>query len=114
VNGFAILRPIIADASPENLKKATDFAKTILVYPPANAANPPKNKSVDLYGKIMEGTPVLDETIFSEINEIIREEVVEEQGMQSMIFDPCGNRSEQGDYLAVMKRNLENLKIEFR
>jgi hypothetical protein len=79
MNGFAVLRPIIADASPENLKKAADFAKTIKIYPLAKASNPPKNKSVDLYGKIMEGTPVLDETIFREINEIIQEEVVEEQ-----------------------------------
>jgi hypothetical protein len=83
-NGFAILRPIIADSSPENLKKAADFAKTIKVYPLASAANPPKNKSVDLYGKMMEGTPVLDETIFSEINEIIQEEVVEEQNKTMM------------------------------
>jgi hypothetical protein len=83
-NGFAILRPIIADSSPENLKKAADFAKTIKVYPLALADNPPKNKSVDLYGKIMEGTPVLDETIFSEIHEIIQEEIVEKQTMAMM------------------------------
>lgn len=83
-NGFAILRPIIADSSPENLKKAADFAKTIKVYPLALADNPPKTKSVDLYGKIMEGTPVLDETIFSEIHEIIQEEIVEEQNKAMM------------------------------
>lgn len=83
-NGFAILRPIIAGSSPENLKKAADFAKTIKVYPLALADNPPKNKSIDLYGKIMEGTPVLDETIFSEIHEIIQEEIVEGQNMAMM------------------------------
>ncbi len=83
-NGFAVLRPIIADASPENLKKAADFAKTIKIYPLSQAENPPKNKSVDLYGKIMEGTPVLDETIFSEINAIIQEEVVDEQNKSMM------------------------------
>ena len=32
-NGFAILHPIIADASSENMKKAADFAKRIKVYP---------------------------------------------------------------------------------
>jgi len=31
MNGFTVLRPIIADASPENLKKAADFAKTIKI-----------------------------------------------------------------------------------
>ena len=84
MNGFAVLRPIIADASPENLKKVVEFAKTIKIYPLADAASPPKNKSIDIYGKIMEGTPVLDETIFSEINEIIQDEVIEEQNIAMM------------------------------
>jgi hypothetical protein len=83
-NGFAVLRPIIADASPENLKKAADFAKTIKIYPLAQADNPPKNESIDLYGKIMEGTPVLDETIYSELNDIIQEETVDEQNKSMM------------------------------
>jgi len=83
-NGFAILRAIIPDASPENIKKAAEFAKKIKVYPLAKANKPPKNKYVDIYGKIMEGTPVLDETIYAELNEIIQEEVVEEQNLAMM------------------------------
>jgi len=86
-NGFAILRPIIPDGSPENLAKAAAFAQTVRIYPLSQAHNPPENKSVDLYGKVMEGTPVLDETIFSEINEIIQEEIVDEQnrGMMGLL-----------------------------
>lgn len=84
VNGFGILRPIMADNNPENLKKATAFAKMIKIYPLAQADNPPMNNYVDIYGKVMEGTPVLDETIFSELNEIIQEEVVEEQNKVMM------------------------------
>ena len=84
VNGFAILRPIIPDASPENLTKAAEFAKGIKVYPLSQASNPPKNKSVDIYGKLMEGTPVLDATIFSELHELIQEEVIEEQNQAMM------------------------------
>jgi len=84
MNGFAILRPIIPDSSPESLKKATAFAKTIRIYPLAQADNPPKTNSVDIYGKLMEGTPMLDETIFSELNDIIQEEVVEEQNKVMM------------------------------
>jgi hypothetical protein len=83
-NGFAILRAIIPDASPENIEKAAAFAKKIKVYPLAQADNPPKNKYVDIYGKIMEGTPVLDETIYAELNEIIQEEVVEPQNLAMM------------------------------
>jgi hypothetical protein len=45
-NGFAILRAIIPDASPENVKKAAAFAKKIKVYPLAKANKPPKNRYV--------------------------------------------------------------------
>jgi hypothetical protein len=83
-NGFAILRAIIPDASPENVKKAAEFAKKIKVYPLAKANNPPKNKYIDIYGKIMEGTPVLDETIYTELHEIIQEEVVDKQNLAMM------------------------------
>jgi hypothetical protein len=76
-NGFAILRAIIADSSPENVAKATAFAKKIKVYPLAKAGKPPKNNYVDIYDKNMEGTPVLDAGIYSELNEIIQEEVVD-------------------------------------
>ena len=83
-NGFAVLRAIIPDASTENLKKATAFAKKIKIYPLAKAKKPPRNRYIDIYGKIMEGTPVLDETIYTELNEIIQEEIVEEQNLAMM------------------------------
>jgi hypothetical protein len=83
-NGFAILRAIIPDASQENIDKAAAFAKKIKVYPLAKANKPPRNKYIDVYGKNMEGTPVLDETIYAELNEIIQEEVVEEQNLAMM------------------------------
>lgn len=31
-------------------------------------------------------------------------------GIQSVVFDPCGNRPQQGDYLAVMRANIEQLQ----
>src|SRR5210317_2327486 len=83
-NGFAILRAIIPDASQENIDKAAEFAKRIKVYPLAQAANPPDNNYIDIYGQVMEGTPVLDETIYAELDEIIQEEVVEEQNLAMM------------------------------
>jgi hypothetical protein len=83
-NGFGILRAIIPDASAENVKKAAEFAKKIKIYPLSKADNPPKNRYVDIYGKIMEGTPVLDETIYAELHGIIQEEVVEEQNLAMM------------------------------
>jgi hypothetical protein len=83
-NGFAILRPIIGKATPENLKKAVAFAKNIKVYPLAQASKPPKTKAVDILGPVMEGTPVLDGTIYAELNEIIQEEVVEPHNITMM------------------------------
>ena len=33
-----------------------------------------------------------------------------ELGVQSTVIDPCGNRPEDGDYLEVMRHNVENLR----
>jgi hypothetical protein len=83
-HGFAILRPIIADSSPENVAKAAAFAKKIKIYPLARADNPPTNRYVDIYDKLVEQTPALDKTIYAELHEIIQEEVVEEQNKAMM------------------------------
>jgi hypothetical protein len=83
-HGFAILRPIIADASPGNLAKAAEFAKRIKVYPLAQADSPPVNKYVDIYDKNVEMTPVLDGGVYAEMHEILQEEVVEEQNLAMM------------------------------
>ena len=83
-HGFAILRAIIPDASPENVAKAVGFAKKIRVYPLADADKPPQNKYVDIYGKLNEMTPVLDGGIFAEIHKILQEEIVEEQNKAMM------------------------------
>jgi zinc transport system substrate-binding protein len=34
--------------------------------------------------------------------------------MDSLVFDPCGNTPAQGDYLSVMRQNVENLKPAFQ
>lgn len=36
-----------------------------------------------------------------------------EEGMESQVFDPCGNRPEEGDFLSVMKQNVKNLKVMY-
>ena len=36
-----------------------------------------------------------------------------DHGLDSVVFEPCGNRPEEGDYLSVMKRNVEQLKVAF-
>jgi zinc transport system substrate-binding protein len=34
-------------------------------------------------------------------------------GMQSVVFDPCGNTPEKGDFISMMLQNVENLKAAF-
>ena len=35
-------------------------------------------------------------------------------GIDSLAFDPCGNTPAQGDFLSVMRQNVENLKPAFK
>ncbi len=37
------------------------------------------------------------------------EATLKSMGVESIVFDPCGNRSVNGDFLEVMRRNVENL-----
>lgn len=34
-------------------------------------------------------------------------------GIQSLVFDPCGNVPEEGDFLSVMQQNVRNLEAAF-
>ena len=83
-NGIVILRPIIADDSPENLAKAAAFAKKIKVYPLSEAAHPKPNRYVDVYGKIIEATPDIDASTYKKLDEMIQEENIEAQNLAMM------------------------------
>ena len=39
---------------------------------------------------------------------------LEAMGMQSLVFDPCGNVPEKDDFLSVMWQNVKNLKLAFQ
>jgi len=36
---------------------------------------------------------------------------LEKMGIRSIVFSPCGNRPDQGDFMTVMKKNVENLDL---
>jgi zinc transport system substrate-binding protein len=40
-------------------------------------------------------------------------EIVAVKGVNSIVFDSCGNVPEEGDFLSVMRKNIENLKLAF-
>jgi hypothetical protein len=83
-NGYTTLRPIIADASDENLKKAAAFVKTIKVYPYAQADNPPKTRYIDIYDKDIDGITEFDATFYERLNMMIQEEPIEMKDMAMM------------------------------
>ena len=83
-NGYTLMRPVIAGATDENLKKAEAFVKQIKVYPLAKAGNPPATKFVDLYDKDIDGIAHFDASYFNKLNSIIQEEVIEEKDLAMM------------------------------
>ncbi len=42
------------------------------------------------------------------------DEKLKSLGIRSIVFNPCGNLPENGDYLSVMTHNVENLKTVFQ
>jgi zinc transport system substrate-binding protein len=34
-------------------------------------------------------------------------------GVDSLVFDPCGNMPDQGDFMTVMRRNVEDFRRAF-
>ena len=41
-------------------------------------------------------------------------DVLEAMGIQSVVFDPCGNVPSEGDFLSVMQHNVTNIETVFR
>lgn len=41
-------------------------------------------------------------------------ETLEAMGVKSIVFRPCANQPQTGDYLTVMNQNVENLKRVYR
>jgi len=37
-------------------------------------------------------------------------ELLETMGLDSVVFDPCGNAPSEGDWLTEMKRNVDRMK----
>ncbi len=52
---------------------------------------------------IWEGKPIKEST-----------ERLKAIGLNSLVFDPCGNTPAQGDFLSVMRQNGENLGRSFQ
>ena len=40
-------------------------------------------------------------------------EALKNLGINCLVFDPCGNIPEHGDFISIMKKNIENMKLAF-
>lgn len=58
------------------MAKALGLVKKMRVYPLSQAANPPKQRSVDVYGKVYDGIVRFDESFFVSLAEMVNEEPV--------------------------------------
>jgi len=83
-NGYTLMRPIIADASDENLKKAAAYVKTIKVYPYARASKPPRTRFIDIYDKDIDGVTEFDASYYERLNMMIQEEPIETKDLAMM------------------------------
>lgn len=52
---------------------------------------------------VWEATPI-DENI----------QQLEARGLRSVVFDPCGHAPREGDFLQVMRQNIESLRRVFQ
>jgi len=48
------------------------------------------------------------------VHRVEQVERLKSMGVGSVVFDPCGNVPEQGDFFTVMQQNVENLKMVFK
>jgi hypothetical protein len=91
--GYFLLRPVIADNSESNLKKAEQFAKQIKIYPLAKAENPPATKHVDCYRKRVHAIVDYDASYFNSLHEILQHEYIEEKDIAILgLADAIGIR----------------------
>jgi hypothetical protein len=77
--GYFLLRPVIADNSAANLKKAEQYIKQIKIYPLAQANNPPETRHVDSYRKRVHAIMDFDASYFDSLHEILQQEYLEEK-----------------------------------
>jgi zinc transport system substrate-binding protein len=40
--------------------------------------------------------------------------LLEEMGVATVVFDPCANTPVQGDFLSVMRKNIERMRPVFQ
>jgi hypothetical protein len=76
-NGYSGLRAIPATSAPEDVAKALDLVKRTRVYPLARAGDPPRQRHIDMAGKLFDGIPRFDDGFYDSLARMVNEEPVQ-------------------------------------
>ncbi|RKR05575.1 hypothetical protein C8C83_4928 [Flavobacterium sp. 90] len=82
--GFWLLRTIANSNSQEDQDAAISLLKKIRLYPLSKAANPPQQRFIDVYGKLWDGYPKMDETFYAILAKMVNEETIIPRDMAMM------------------------------
>jgi hypothetical protein len=83
-NGYALYRAIRNGTTDADAAAALALVKKLRVYPLAQAANPPEQRFIDIYGKTFDGIANFDERFFESFNRMVQEEPVRQGDMVMM------------------------------
>jgi hypothetical protein len=83
-NGYALYRAIRNGTSDADAAAALALVKKLRVYPLAQAASPPEQRFIDIYGKTFDGIAKFDESFFESLNRMVQEEPVQPRDMIMM------------------------------
>jgi hypothetical protein len=73
-NGYCFLRAIAASAVPTDVAKAIDLIKKTRVYALTDADSPPRQRFIDMSGKLFDGIAHCDDTFYDGLARMVDEE----------------------------------------
>ena len=85
-NGYAVLRAIPPSASAADVAAGLDLVQQTRIYTLAQAAQPPRQRFIDMAGKLFDGIPRFDDSFFDSLARIISEEPVQERDLIMMAY----------------------------
>ena len=83
-NNYALFRAISETSGAEDVAKALGLVKKVRIYPLAQAANPPEQRYLDMYGKVFDGIVRFDESFYASLARMMHEEPVQPRDVAMM------------------------------
>jgi hypothetical protein len=83
-NAYTIVRSILKDYSPDTVSKGNALVNQMKFYPLIKAADPPKQRFIDLTDILFEGLPRYDASLYTSLAGMLNEEPVQERDLVTM------------------------------